>query len=447
MVGKKEKHPQLNLFQIPIKQFINMDHELCILSAKIDWDRVESDFSDYYSNIGRPSVPIRKMVGLVLLKYIHNLSDELVVERWIENPYWQYFTGEIYFQKEPPIDPSEFVHFRTRIGDEGAEKILKLTISLFGKEATKEKEVLIDTTVQEKNITFPTDTKLHRKIIDYCVKIADIEEIQLRQSYKRVVKQLMIDQRFRNHPKRKKKANTAAKKIKTIAGRLVREIERKMHPDQMAFYTSRFEIFNSILTQTRNSKNKIYSIHEPNVKCIAKGKEAKQYEFGNKSSFALGAKSGIVLGALAFEENLYDGDTLEPQLEQIDRIAGIQPKSGIVDRGYRGRKKIKNTEIITPKQLPAEATIYQKQKIRKQFRKRAGIEPIIGHIKHDHRVIRNFLRGIQGDKINTILAGAAFNFKKMLNRLKEEAKNIFHIFELQYFLNFIKYLRCQLLFF
>jgi IS5 family transposase len=423
MVAKTEKNPQLNIFRTPLKQFINLEHEICVLADNIDWDCVTDDFKGYYKEFGRPSVPLRRMIGLVLLKYIYNLSDESVVDRWMENPYWQYFTGEVNFQTDKPFDPSEFVHFRKRIGEKGAERLLKLSIDLFGKEA-KEKEVLIDTTVQEKNITFPTDTKLHKKIIDKCNTIAETEDIALRQTYKRTVKQLMIDQRFRNHPKRRKKARAAARKIKTIAGRLVRDLERKMTDDQLDFYSRKLEIFHQILEQQRDTKNKIYSIHEPHVKCIAKGKEAKPYEFGNKSSIVKTRKSGIVIGALAFNDNIYDGDTLEPQLAQIERVAVYRPKVAIVDRGYRGRKYIADMQILTPKPLPSSATKYQKQKARKRFRSRAGIEPVIGHLKHDHRMIRNYLKGELGDKVNTIMAGTAFNLKKMLLRIKADLKNI-----------------------
>jgi transposase, IS5 family len=427
MVGKTEKTPQLDIFKTPLKQFINLNHELCILANKIDWKAETGRFEKYYKNFGRPSVPLRRMIGMVLLKHMYNLSDENMAERWIENPYWQYFTGETFFQVDKPFDPSEFVHFRKRIGESGAEGLLTLSVRLFGKEA-KEKEVLIDTTVQEKNITFPTDTKLHKKIIDQCNKIAESEGIQLRQSYKRVMKQLMIDQRFRNHPKRKKKANSAARKIKTIAGRLVRDLERKMNEEQKSHYGRKAEIFNQILQQEKDSKNKIYSIHEPHVKCIAKGKEAKQYEFGNKSSFVKTRHNGIIIGAMAFEKNLYDGDTLEPQLEQVERVADYLPTIAIVDRGYRGKKQVLDTLICTPKPLPPNASKYQKLITRKRFRSRAGIEPVIGHLKYDHRMIRNYLRGEMGDKVNTILAAAAFNLKKMLSRIKKELKNIFFDF-------------------
>lgn len=431
MIGKIEKSPQMDMFQTPLIHFINKQHELYQLSTQIIWDEVESDFSPYYKEQGRPAVPIRKMVGMTLLKYIFDLSDEELVERWIENPYWQHFTGELFFQTKKPFDPSDFVHFRKRIGESGAEKILSLSIRLSykGKEI-KEAEVIADTTVQEKNITFPTDTKLHKKIIDQCNKIADKEKIIVRQNYKRTIKQLMIEQRFRNHPKRKKRALSAARKIKTIAGRMVRDITRKMDETQSTSYKEKTDIFLKILSQQKDTNNKIYSIHEPNVKCIAKGKEAKPYEFGNKSSFVVGSKSGIILGAMAFEENVYDGDTLLPQLNQIRRVAGIEPKICIVDRGYRGRKKIENTEIVSPKPLPQGTNNYQKQKTRKRFRRRAGIEPIIGHIKHDHRLIRNYLRGVMGDKVNTLLAASAFNIKKLLNTIKQQVKNIFHFFYL-----------------
>jgi len=447
MVGKTEKVPQLDIFKTPLKQFINHNHELCILSNKIKWEAITEEFQGYYKDFGRPSVPIRKMAGLVLLKYLYNLSDENVVERWVENPYWQYFTGEVFFQLEKPFDPSDFVHFRKRIGEKGAELLLKLSIDLFGKEA-KEKEVLIDTTVQEKNITFPTDTKLHKKIIDKCNTIAQNELIPLRQSYKRVIKQLMIDQRFRNHPKRKKKAKIAARKIKTIAGRLVRDLERKMDEGQKAYYGRKIEIFNQILQQEKDTKNKVYSIHEPEVKCIAKGKEAKPYEFGNKSSIVKTRNGGIIVGAMAFTENLYDGDTLEPQLEQVERVACYSPEVAIVDRGYRGKRYVNDTMIFTPKLLPQSASRYQKQKTRERFRSRAGIEPVISHIKHDHRMMRNYLSGLMGDKVNTIMAATAFNLKKMLNKIKKELENIFFNFAQELFqelFHFIFILKFQFL--
>jgi IS5 family transposase len=423
MVGKIDKNPQLSMFQVPLIQFINLEHGLCVLARSISWDDIEKEFAGYYIDFGRPSVPVRKIVGLILLKYLYNESDESVVEKWIENPYWQYFCGEVNFQKNGPFDPSEFVHFRKRIGEEGAEKLLKLSIKLFGKDAL-EKEVLIDTTVQEKNITYPTDTKLHKKIIDKCNKIAEKECLEIRQSYKRTIKPLMQAQRFRNHPKRKKAANAAARKIKTIAGRLVRDISRKLDKKQNDVYENELIIFRKILAQVKDTKNKIYSIHEPDVLCIAKGKEAKKYEYGNKSSIVKTKTTGIIVGALAFHENIYDGDTLLPQLNQVERLTGGKPKIGIADRGYRGRAQINGIQIVIPRPLHKGTSKYEKLKTRKRFRARAGIEPIIGHIKHDHRMLRNYLKGTQGDSINTMLAAAAFNLKKKINQIKEEIKNL-----------------------
>jgi len=421
MIGKTDKTPQLRMYQVPLIQFINTEHELYQLSERIDWDELEQDLTEYYCiDNGRPSIPIRKIVGVVLLKRMFNQSDESVVDRWKENPYWQYFCGEVNFQHHWPFDPTELIKFRHRMGEKGMERILKVSIDLFERKEIQEKRVLVDTTVQEKNITFPTDTKLQKKIIEKCRDIAIDEGIQLRQSYKRTLKQLMIDQRFREHPRRKKKANAAARKIKTIAGRVVRDVERKLNTEQLGRYEQDLLLFHRILSQNRKDTNKIYSLHEPEVRCIAKGKEAKKYEFGNKVSIVKTMKSGIIVGALSFNDNPYDTTTLAPQLRQVERLTEKLPETAIADRGYRGKKKVLGVEIRIPGKLPARATNYEKQKARKYFRARAGIEPVIGHIKHDHRMIRNYLSGTQGDTINTLLAAAGFNMMKMLRRIKAE---------------------------
>ncbi|MBN1183720.1 MAG: IS5 family transposase [Bacteroidales bacterium] len=419
MMKKLPVQPQLEMFKTVLTSFIHPEHELCLLEKRIDWKSLEEDFAPLYGKVGRPSIPIRTIVGLLLLKQMYNLGDETFVARWIENPYWQYFCGETYFQYNEPYDPSDFVHFRKRIGEEGAQKILKLSISLFDSKEVHEKEVLIDTTVQEKNITFPTDSKLHKKIIEGCIKISEKENIKLRQRYTRIVKQLMIDQRFREHPKRKKKANAAARKLKTIAGRLVRDVERKLDDiDRLSYYDERLWLYLLVLGQRRDDKNKIYSFHSPEVKCIPKGKEHKKYEFGNKSSFAITKKSGIVVGAMAFEENIYDGHAIEPQLAQVEDLLGQLPETALVDRGCKGRKSILGVNIKIPGSGIGK-TAYQKARDRERFRRRASIEPIIGHLKQDHRMLRNYLKGIEGDMINTLLAGAAFNMMKMLRKIRE----------------------------
>jgi len=437
MVGKIDKSPQLSLFEIPLMNFINTEHELVILAHKIDWDEAENKFKKYYSESGRPSVPIRTMIGAILLKQIYNQSDENFVDRWIENPYWQYFCGEVVFQKKKPFDPTEFTHFRNRIGKEGAEELLAISMSLFGN-SLKIDIAYVDTTVQEKNITYPTDAKLYRKVLIQARKIARKENIKLRQSYIRVEKELVIKQRFYRHPKRSKEAKAANRKLRTIAGRVTREISKGLKLKGVKTYDEKIGIFNRVLSQTRKSKNKVYSIHEPEVKCIAKGKDSKQYEYGNKSSIVY-SKEGIIIGAMAFTENLYDGDTLAPQLEQVTRLTGKELKEAIGDRGYRGRPKVKGTIILTPKPMSKKSTRYQKQKTREKFRGRAGIEPIFGHLKSDHRMWRNFLKGNAGDEFNTIIAATAFNIKKFLNRVKSRLRNIidFYIFATIRYLIFI----------
>jgi transposase, IS5 family len=421
MVQKIDKTPQLDMFKVPLKQFIQESHKLVKLTRQMEWDSLEEELGVFYClDNGRPGVPIRTVSGMLLLKRMFDESDESVIERWTENPYWQYFCGETYFQHEPPFDRTELIKFRKRIGEKGAEILLKMSILLFPKKEVQEKEVLIDTTVQEKNITYPTDVKLQKKIIEKCRKIAKDEGVQLRQTYKRELNRPAFPQ----PPKRKKKARAAARRIKVIAGKVYRDLCRKLDDGQQKHYSKLFRVFDRVLEQQKDGKDKIYSIYQPHVKCIAKGKEAKKYEFGNKSSIAKTKNSGIIIGALAFSENIYDGDTLSPQLKQVERLTGKMPKYGIVDRGYRGRKKIEGVKILTPGKLAASATRNLIQKTRKQFRARAGIEPVIGHIKRDHRMWRNFLLDEDGDKINTILAATGFNLRKMLQRIDAGAIEI-----------------------
>ena len=430
MVGKIPKTHQLDFFQTPLVNFIDMNHELVQLGHRINWESVEQDFAGYFSENGRPGVPVRKMVGLLLLKSLYNLSDERVVAQWRENPYYQYFTGEKVFQKGYPFDPSDFVHFRKRIGKEGAEKLLGLSIRLNLEEdgkvtKGKVKEVFIDTTVQEKNITYPTDGKLYKKVISQCRQIADQEGIVLRRSYTRELKALSLKMRFMNHPKRKKEGQKALRRMRTIARAQVNDLSRKLTPAQREPYKDLLLRFCAVITQERHDKNKIYSLHEPDVACISKGKEGKPYEYGNKSSIAKTA-DGLVVGALAFEGNPYDGHTLPAQLEQIKRLTGHRPKFAFVDRGYRGKKYVESTKIEIPGCGKKNQSYYQKQKARKKFRQRAGIEPVIGHLKRDHRMLRNYLKGTTGDAINTMMAAAGYNLRHWI--IKWEDKKIFVLF-------------------
>lgn len=392
------------------------------LAERIDWEGFEVEFANLYSDQGRPAKPVRLMVSLLLLKQIDDLSDEEVCEKWTQNPYYQYFSGGREFVWQMPCDPSDLVYFRKRIGVDGAEKILAASIKLHG-QAACEGEVIADTTVQEKNITFPTDSKQHAKIIRKCVKLAGEHGIQLRRSYKRTVPKLLKAQHNRTHPKRAKAARKAARKLKTIAGALVRELERKLPDEALETHGKDLELYARVIAQKQKDKNKIYSLHEPEVSCISKGKEHRKYEFGQKAGIIKTKNGGIITGAMNFAGNPYDGHTLAPALEQHRRLTGNEPHTCLVDKGYRGNSKIGSTQVLMPKKGSKTQTPYQKQKARKRFRKRAGIEPVIGHLKSDFRLKRNFLKGLQGDSINVMLAAAAFNFNKWIKSLW------LHIFE------------------
>jgi len=422
MRSKKKPENQLNFLAPSLKEQLNPKHELYLLSEEINWSYFEKEFAKHYSDKGRPAHSIRLMISLLILKSMYNLSDEkLVEEHWEMNSYFQYFSGETHQKWGQPCAASDLVYFRKRIGEEGIEKILKHSIDKHDKDG-KDPHVSVDSTAQEKNITYPTDAKLQKKIIDKCVKIAKNQGIKLRRSYKRTAKQLVRDTYNGNHPKRRKKANSAKRKLKTIAGRLVRELERKLLDGS---HRSELELFNKILSQKKNGKNKIYSLHEPEVYCMSKGKAHKRYEYGCKASVVLTQNTGIIVGALTFKTNVYDGHTLEEVLNQTKELTGKTPKTATVDRGYKGKQTIGTTKINIPKPPLKRDTAYQKRKKRKHFRRRAAIEPIIGHLKQDYRVERNYLKGQIGDSINFKMAAAGFNFRKLMVKLKEKALWLF----------------------
>ncbi len=418
MRSKERSKNQLHFLAPTLQEQLNPKHELYLLAHSIDWDYFEKAFKDLYSDKGRPAHPIRLMVSLLILKAVYNLSDEkLVEEHWEMNVYFQYFSGFDVQQWGAPCAASDLVHFRQRIGQDGVEKIFRHSIDKHGNDA-REDHVSIDTTAQEKNITYPTDAKLYKKIIDKCVKKAGDARIPLRRSYKRTAKQLLRATYNAGHPKRRKNALAAQRKLKTIAGRLIRELERKL-PDET--YSEQLELFKKVLAQEKHTKNKIYSLHEPGVYCMSKGKAHKKYEYGCKASVALTQNTGIIVGAITFKTNLYDGHTLEEVLQQTQKLTGKTPKTATVDRGYRGKQMVGTTQINIPKPPLKKDTTYQRRKKRKQHRRRAAIEPIISHLKADHRVARNFLKGQSGDSINFMMAAAGFNFKKLMRKLKKQA--------------------------
>jgi IS5 family transposase len=423
MIGKLPEKGQRELFRPMLEDFIDMNQELVLLSKKIDWSYFEKEFSVHYSDKGAPSVPIRLMVGCLMLKHLYNLGDERVPEFWIRDVYFQYFCGGVHFEHKFPFDPSDFVHFRNRIGQDGIAKIFAYSVQLHGAEvARKSKFVLSDTTVQENNTTFPTDAKLCKKVIDNCNKIAEKEGVQQRQRYTRESKQLVRDTYNGMHPKRAKKAKKAKRRLKTIANTQIRELERKMNREQLNQYGKDLDLYKRVVNQHKDDKNKIYSIHKPFTRCIAKGKAHKQYEFGNKVGLITTGKKGkkIITAIKAFLDNPFDGHTIEPLLEQMEDNALKLPKELAYDRGGKGKTQIKGVTILIPAKPKISHTRYQKEQKRKKCRARAAIEPIIGHLKTDFRMGQNYLLGEKGIQINALMAATAWNLKKMMEKLKEK---------------------------
>jgi IS5 family transposase len=405
------------LYQDLLEQ-LNPKVPLLLLAKKIPWEAFEREFSPFYAELGRPAKPIRLMIGLLLLKQIENLSDERVVEAWTQNPYYQAFCGMAHFQWEFPCSSTDLVHFRKRIGEAGVEKIFQASVVLFGKKALED-DVVIDTTVQEKNITFPTDTKLRVKVMKRCWKLAGDEGLCLRRSYRRELKKVLRVIRFSKSQQDKKKVAAAIRRVKTMANALLRDVRHKLPASSPAALREELELYRRAINQERQDKNKIYSLHEPGVCCIAKGKEHKKYEFGAKAAITMTKTRCIIVGVKSFSRNEYDGDTLKTVLPQVEELRGKAPARALCDRGFRGRKRVGSTTIILPESPSPKASEYSKRKARKDFGRRSAIEPVIGHLKSDFRLARNYLKGTMGDAVNLLLAAAAFNCAKWMKAVAE----------------------------
>lgn len=431
MIGKSPIKSQRDLFLPLLEDFIDMRHELVLLGNKIDWGYFEREFSQYYSDKGAPSIPIRLIVGCLMLKHLYNLGDDRIPEVWVRDVYFQHFCGNVFFEHQFPFDPSDFVHFRDRVGEEGIAKIFAYSVKLHGKEVPKQsKFVLSDTTVQENNTSFPTDARLCKRVIEKCNKIADKEGILQRQRYTRESKQLLRDTYNGNHPKRMKKARKAKKRLKTIANIQLRELERKMSEEQNMLYAKDFDLYTRAVNQQKDDKNKVYSLHKPFTRCIAKGKPHKPYEFGNKVGLITTGKkrTKIITAIKGFTSNIFDGHTIEPLLNQMHDNELKLPEELAYDRGGKGKTEINGVKIITPGKPKASDSEYYKQQKRKKFRARAAIEPIIGHLKTDFRMAQNYLLGEKGIQINAFMAATAWNLKKMMQKLKDEF--LYFIFQL-----------------
>ena len=414
MKPKDQDATAFELFQAHFKQILNPEHPLIRLADKIDWPRFDAAFADSYcEELGAPGKAIRLMVGLQYLKYAFDESDESVVERWIENPYWQYFCGFTHMQHEAPIDPSSMSRWRKRVGAERMELMIQETIELAVREKQLRKkdleQVTIDTTVQEKNITHPTDSKLLYTAIRKLGAGAQAYGVQLRQSYIRVGKRAAVKVSRYAHARQFKRMRKQLRKLRTYVGRLIRDIRRKVGevPDDLAVVLERAE---RIRSQQPHDSKKLYSWHEPEVQCISKGKAHKRYEFGQKVALATTNRSNWIVAARLLEDNPYDGHTLAESIEATESLTGVGVTDVYVDKGYRGHGCDGPTKV----HLAGASSKNVSRAERKRRRRRSAIEPKIGHLKSDHRVRRCFLSGLEGDAVNIILASAAANLRKLL---------------------------------
>ena len=414
MKPKTQDATAFELFQAHFSQILNPEHPLVRLADKIDWPRFDAAFADSYCDeLGAPGKAIRLMVGLQYLKFTFDESDESVVDRWIENPYWQYFCGFTHMQHEPPIDPSSMSRWRKRVGAQRLDLLLKETIELAVREKQLPKrdlaQVTVDTTVQEKNITHPTDSKLLYTAIRKLGEAGRACGIQLRQSYIRVGKRAAVKVSRYAHAKQFRRMRKQLRKLRTYVGRLIRDIRRKAGQvgDDLAAVLEQAE---RIRSQQPHDSNKLYSWHEPEVRCISKGKAHKRYEFGQKVALATTNRSNWIVAAKLLEDNPYDGHTLAETLKATESITGVGVSDVYVDKGYRGHGCDGPTKV----HLAGSSSTKLSRSERKRRRRRSAIEPKIGHLKSDHRVRRCFLSGLEGDAINITLAAAAANLRKLL---------------------------------
>ena len=410
--------PSDDLFRARLSNQLDLKHPLIRLASLIDWESFETQFGSlYHETLGRPGKPTRLMVGLIYLKHSYNLSDERVCERWVENPYWQFFCGFDYLQHRLPIEPSSLTRWRERIGASGMERLLAATVeAALAAGAVKRvslERVTVDTTVQPKAIAFPLDSRLYHRGREILVRLAAKHGVKLRQSYHRLGKRaLRLANRYA-HARQMRRARREIKRLKTFLGRVARDVGRKIaeRPGLVPHFAQPLARVARLLAQQKSDHGKLYALHAPEVECLAKGKAHKRYEFGVKVSVAATNREGLVLGMMALPGNPYDGHTLAAALAQAKRMTGVAVARAYVDRGYRGHGLDSRCVFISGQRRSLTVTI------RRELRRRSAIEPVIGHMKSDGRLDRNFLAGTRGDAINALLCGAGYNLRLIINYL------------------------------
>ena len=416
---------QTDLLRSRLDAIIDMAHPLVKLAQTIDWSFLEERFGAVYEDKpGRPPLPTRLMAGLAILKHTYDLSDEVLCERWVENPYYQFFCGEEFFQHRLVFDRSSLTRWRQRMGEERLQALLQESLSV----ATETKaikpsdlnRIIVDTTVQPKNVMFPTDARLLNRAREILVRLAKGAGIKLRQSYARVGKFALIKHQRYAHARQFKRANRALRTLGTYLGRIIRDIARKAGDNGSALSESALlrmlALARRVLEQKQRQRGpKVYSLHAPEVECIGKGKAHRPYEFGVKVSVATTlahAKGGqFVTHVKALAGNPYDGHTLATVIPEMEAIIGNIIERLLADKGYRGHN-------APPDYKFRVFTSGQKRrvtpKIKRELRRRSAIEPVIGHLKSEHRMGRNYLWHREGDAINAVLAAVGYNFRRLI---------------------------------
>ena len=414
---KKAGHD--DLFKARLDQIINMRHELVILAEKIDWTWLDEQIAPYFSEEGRPAEPVRFMIGMFILKHTYALSDEGVWDRWVNDPYFQYFTGEEFFQHELPHERSGMSHWRNRIG-ETLDILLQESLRIAHDSGALKKSdlarVTVDTTVQPKNITFPTDAKLLLMAIQQLGKLAKEHDVPLRQSYGRVAKTAALIAGRYAHAKQYKRMHKQLKFLRTRLGRMIRDIRRKTEGNEelQTLFAVPLIKARQIREQKQGQRGwKLYSWHAPETECIAKGKAAKPYEFGVKVSLTTTnrrCKGGqFILHAKSLPGLPYDGHTLAEVLEETQALTGREIERAYVDKGYVGHKAPKPLRVFRSGQKRGVHG-----QIKKELRRRSAIEAVIGHCKSDGHLDRNYLKGRNGDQINAVMSAVGYNFRLIL---------------------------------